>query len=528
MRFLLLVPLLFQAAIAHAQHDSPPLSLTLEEAVEIALVNNYALQASRLVEEDAKLQIIAAIGVAFPTIEGASSYTRNIKEANPFAGSSAGDFFSGFAFIDWLGYNEAVRTDGLDVTTPITFAEFADRQRRGLEAAGITSGESSDNPFSVKNQYLNSITITQTILNAPNWIRVVHPDGFKAALRQVTKIAERQEQLVIGQVRETFYGALLAQEEARVALQSVARTQASRDETAQKVHSGVLPKMERLSMDVALANQTSELIQANTRASNRLDQLKYLLGLPNEQQLMLNEILEVQDISPYFTISATDALEQALLERPDLEEARLAHKFALNELRANKLSRFPTLNAFVNFSYSGRVPDNRNYTIPNLTNPFSFSQGRNTYFSKAYWQSAVNIGFNLRWEIFNGLKRRRTIQRAEVAARQAGLNVDQLTATTKMELEAALRNLRTAYHQINSQKTNVANAELNYEYTLSRAKEGVANTLQVRTASAQLDTSRLNHLRAIHTFLIAQSTLEVVLGIPIEKQTDIQLAATNQ
>lgn len=525
MRFLLPVLLIFQATAACAQNNLPPLSLTLEEAIEIALINNYTLQASRLDEEDAKLQIAAAIGVAFPTIEGASSYTRNIKEANPFAGSSAGDFFSGFAFIEWLGYNETARTDGLDVTLPITFAEFADRQRRGLDAAGIVPGESSDNPFSVKNQYLNSVTITQTILNAPNWTRVVHPDGFKTALRQVTKIAERQEQIVVGQIREAFYGAILAQEEARVASQSVTRTRTSRNETAQKVRSGVLPKMERLSMDVALANQESDLVQANARASNSLDQLKYLLGLPNEQQLILNEILEIQDISPYFDISTADALQFALLERPDIEEARLAHKFALNELRANKLSRFPTLNAFANFSYSGRVPDDRTYTITNPSNPFSFSQRSNTYFSKAYWQSAVNVGLNLQWNIFDGLERKRTVQRAEVAARQAGLNVDQLTETATMEIEIALRNLRTAYHLINSQKTNVTNAELNYEYTLSRANRGVANSLQVRTASAQLDTSKLNYLRAIHSFLLAQSHLEVALGIPFDKQTDLQLTA---
>ena len=97
-----------------------------------------------------------------------------------------------------------------------------------------------------------------------------------------------------------------------------------------------------------------------------------------------------------------------------------------------------------------------------------------------------------------------------------------------MEIEVALRNLDAAYHQIGSQETNVANAELNYEYTLARSNEGVANTLQVRAASSQLDTSRLNYLRAVHGFLVAQSSLEVALGIPIEKQTDIQLAAANK
>ena len=106
--------------------------------------------------------------------------------------------------------------------------------------------------------------------------------------------------------------------------------------------------------------------------------------------------------------------------------------------------------------------------------------------------------------------------------------LDQATAAMRLEIESALRELTTAYHQITSQETNVANAELNYEYTLSRSNEGVANLLEVRSASEQLDTSKLNYLRAVHSFLIAQSNLEVALGVPITKQTDLRLASAGK
>ncbi len=514
---------------AQAQDEAPPLRITLAEAVEIALIHNYVLQQARMAEEDARLQIqLGVADIGYPTIEAFSSYTRNIREANPFAGSSAGDFFSGFAFVEWLGFNETARTDELEATQPITFGEFADRQRRGLDAAGIAPAQPSDNPFSVANQYLNSITLTQTILDAPRYTRLLHPDGFAAARQQIPKAVERQEQIIIGQVREAFYGALLAQEESRVAAQSVARTRTSRNETALRVSNGVLPKMERLTMDVELANRESELIQAQTRASNSIDQLKYLIGMTPGQELVLNGTLTIHQTSPYLAASASTAFEEASTQRPDLEEARLAHRYALNEVRATKMNALPKINGFVNFNYTGRVPDNRSYTISDPYNPFAFTQGNNTYFSKAYWQSALNVGLSLEWTLFNGFERRRNVQRAEVAARQAGVNVDQLTANAKMEIETALRNLDTAYHQIGSQEVNVTNAELNYEYTLARSREGVANSLQVRAASSQLDTSRLNYLRAVHSYLVAQSNLEVALGIPIEKQTDLQLASANR
>jgi len=525
LRFIFIL-LLFPCLTVQGQDASTPIRVTLEEALEIALMRNYQLQAARVAEEDFLLEVKSGFSIAYPTIEGSSSYTRNIKEANPFAGSSAGDFFSGFAFIEWLGYNETVRTDGLNTTNPITFAEFSNRQLQGLNAAGITLGDSGDNPFSVANQYFNSITATYEIFNGPNWITLFQKSGIRTRIKQVSKATDRQEQVVIGQVREAFYNALLAEEEARVAAQSVERTRASRDETAIRVSNGILPKIDRLTMDVELVNQESNLVQARNRASNSLDQLKFLLGIPLEQELSLNGRLDVDDLAPYLSLVGMDLFERASVARPDHEEARLAHAFALNRFRASKASRLPVLEIFANFNYTGRVPDNRNFTISDPNDPFSFSQGSNDYFSKAYWQSAFNVGFNLTWTIFNGFARRSAIARAEVVARQASLNIDILNASTKAEINSAIRSLETAYHQIKHQEANVANAELNYEYTLARVNEGVANTFQLRTASTQLDTSKLNYLRAVHSFMTSKSSLEVALGTPLDHTLDTQLASS--
>ncbi|MCY4159235.1 MAG: TolC family protein, partial [Bacteroidetes bacterium] len=105
MRLTIILILLISPTFAQAQDSTVPVRVTLGEAIQIALINNYALQAARIAEEDFQLQVKSGFSIAYPTIEGFSSYTRNVKEANPFAGSSAGDFFSGFAFIEWLGYN---------------------------------------------------------------------------------------------------------------------------------------------------------------------------------------------------------------------------------------------------------------------------------------------------------------------------------------------------------------------------------------------------------------------------------------
>ena len=67
-----------------------PLTLTLDEALQIALVHNYAMRLERLNVEQGSAQVREAWGEAWPLIDVTSSYTRNLKSANPFAGSEAG------------------------------------------------------------------------------------------------------------------------------------------------------------------------------------------------------------------------------------------------------------------------------------------------------------------------------------------------------------------------------------------------------------------------------------------------------
>jgi hypothetical protein len=52
----------------------------------------------------------------------------------------------------------------------------------------------------------------------------------------------------------------------------------------------------------------------------------------------------------------------------------------------------------------------------------------------------------------------------------------------------------------------------------------VATPLEVRTASEQLDLSRLNYLQAVHDFLRARSAFETAVGMPLADPTSFDMA----
>lgn len=504
-----------------ANPDTRTVVLTLDEALQIALVNNYVVRSTRLDLDNASAQIREAWGQVLPQVNLQSNYTRNIKSANPFAGSEAGGLFSSFGLIDWLAFNEEARTDDDPSTDPISLTEFGDRQREGLEAIGASFG-GSDNPFSVPNEFTNGITVEQTLYSGSAFAAI----SAAARLMDINQRAlERQEQILIDEVRQAFYLALLMQEQMDVQQQSVARTAVTLEEVAKRVTQGVSPKFQRLSTEVELANLETQLVQAQNQTAQSLDALKMQLGMSIDQPLRLRGELEAADPALFVNVSVESAFDVAFENRPDLEQARLAVELRQIDTKISRSEYLPTVNAFANFNYMGRVPDDRSFIRSSPEDPFTFSQETRGFFSRNYWNPSIAAGIRLSWNLFDGFQTSARVQQKQVAVNKAEVELDQTIEMVRMEVNNAVRDLEAARRRIQSQDQNVANAELNYEYAQARLSEGVASQLEERNASEQLDLSRLNYLQAVHDYLVARSAFQTAIGRPLADGNLLQLTS---
>ena len=498
-----------QTMLPEAGEPREPLTLTLDEALQIALVRNYAIRVERMNVEQASAQVREAWGDAWPLVDLTSSYTRNLKSANPFAGSEAGGLFSSFGFTDWLSFNERARTDDDAATVPIDFDEFSDRQEDGLDAIGAGFGGDA-NPFAVPNEFLNSVSVTQKIFSASLFVGIRGSQYYKDLTDETLK---RQRQLVLHEVRRAFYQALLSLKQAEVAHLSVERTRATLDETVQRVAQGLAPKFQRLTAEVELANLETEQVEIAGAAAQALDNLKMQIGIPVEQPIRLRGDLETEDRGRFLTVSTESAVDLALRHRPDLEQARIAVTLQRVNRRLAQMEYMPAVDAVANISYIGRVPDDRTRIITEDRDNFTYRSESVDFFSQSYWNPAVSAGLRLTWNIFNGFRTSAQVQQRSVALHQAELQYDQTLQQIRMDVQGALRDLDAAQQRILAQDQNVRRAELNYEYARARLAEGVASPVEERTASEQLDQSRLNRLRALYDYLVAQSALETSLGM---------------
>lgn len=497
-------------ARAQAPSSTAPLSLTLDEAVQVALVSNHALRLARLEVQNADAQVREAWGQVLPQVDVSSSYTRNLEAANPFAGSDAGGLFGSLGFIDWLAFNETARTDADPSTDPIDFGEFQERQLDGLREAGISVG-GNENPFFVPNQFVGTLSVSQALYNSSAFAAITGAERLKEINRQGVN---RQEQLIVDQVRTAYLQAVLADEQARTVDQSVVRTEVTLREVSLQVRQGIAPKFQRLTAEVQLANLQTQLVQAQNAAVSAVDNLKRTLGIPAEQVIRLEDTLQLDTTGDYLTTSVTDAVQVALERRPDLRQAALAVQLREVDRRLTRAQYLPSVSAFANMSYIGNVPDSRTFTISDPDDPFSFSRGSNSFFSSSYWNPSVGVGLQLSWNLFNGFQTTARMQQRQIAIDRARVEEDQLLQSIQLEVAQALRDLEAARQQVAAQEVNVERAELNYEYASARLREGVAGPLVEREASDLLDQSRVNYLQAAFDYLRARSALETAIGLP--------------
>ena len=528
--------LLTSAVAAHAQSPAPtpapasdaPLVLTLERAVDIALRNNSSVQTARLDMREADAQVREAWGQVLPSLDLTSSYTRNVVQANPFAGSDISSFLGGGTQGEWVAFNERARLDGDPTTDPISFDAFAQRQRDSLRAAGVSLG-GGGNPFGIDNEFRTGLQLTQTLYSGQAFSAIQGAAQFKSVRRLARN---RQVQEVAGEVFAAFYRALLAQEQARVVKQRVARSEETLQEISTRVAQGVTPKFQRLSAEVELSNAETELIQAQNQAASAVDNLALTLGLSGDAQVRLDGALDASSLDLYQEISTTRAVETAIQNRADLEQARLRIELEDIQRQTTRAQYFPRVEAVANFAYTGRVPDDRTQVLTtdpdDPTNPFFFDERTPGFFDTSFWDPSLSVGLRVSWNLFNGFQTSAQMQQREIAIQRAEVQRDQLRRQVETEVRQAIRTLNAARQRIESQQQTVNRAELNYEHTSTRVAQGVSSPLELREASDQLDQSRLNYLQAVYDYLVARSDLETALGVPLSTAAGDDLQMTRR
>lgn len=416
-------------------------TLTLEQAISLALGNNRGLRSSALDVEKAQDRLVAARTRQFPNI---SLYMLGAQQLRSFEFTLEKGVLGSYEGIGSLPAQD------VQLTTPL--------QPTGMMISRVTQ------PLTALIRIRRSLQALQT--------------GVRLADEQTR--AERQK--VVREVKRVYYGLQQIEASLRSARQTTSLYQEIEDLTSRYVVQQVALKADLLQTQVRLAKtQQMETDLQNQQAAAR-EQLNQLIG---------RDILTDFEVQPVLEVSADiPALEEsrmrALRERPEIRQASLRQVQAEQDLRAKKAEYIPEVAAEFNslaFLNWGRYMPTQSMSIGvSLTwEPFDWGRRKHETAEKQRTAEQTRIGRKEAESLvvadvndkYRQLRHRRAELRVARLSQEAALesvrvtkirySVQAVLVKDLLQAQAALEDSNTEYQQA---LTSFRNARADFERAL--------------------------------------------------------------
>ena len=180
------------------------------------------------------------------------------------------------------------------------------------------------------------------------------------------------------------------------------------------------------------------------------------------------------------------ALKRALLMRPDYLAALNNYQAAKENVRFNRLTKFPSVNANASDGYQSGlngIPVQSKSLGATLTVPI-FDQGLTNY----------NVA----------------VAAAQADAAKAGITLSRLQVES--DVRSAIAKVAAAQAALDQAQASLKAAQVGYDAAGAQYKAGVANLVTLVTAEATLATAQKNAVSAVYSLQTAQQNYELALG----------------
>ncbi len=180
------------------------------------------------------------------------------------------------------------------------------------------------------------------------------------------------------------------------------------------------------------------------------------------------------------------AVRRALLMRPDYLAALNGYQAAKENVRFNRLTKFPSINANASDGYQSGlngVPVQSKSLGATLTVPI-FDQGLTNY----------NVA----------------VAAAQADAAKAGITLSRLQVES--DVRSAIAKLDAARSALDQAQASLKAAQVGYNAASAQYKAGVANLVTLVTAEATLATAQKNAVSSVYSLQTAEQNYELALG----------------
>ncbi len=333
------------------------------------------------------------------------------------------------------------------------------------------------------------ITLRQPLFKV-NTLKVA-VDKAEIEYQRVQNSYDEVKQNIRYDVKKKFYNVLYSNAQVEIDRENVTNSEYILNITNEKIIAGLLPEIDRLTVEVELANNTSQLFEAEMNMENKKNELKRYLNIPlGEEITVQGEILIEQD----FSYSISELEQFALNNRADLKNTKLRRKLLELDLKEARYQKRITADIVANYGYEGRGED--------------ISEAMETFESNRW-----GIGLTINIPIFDSGRKNKTIQSRELSIKSIDLQIEDLEQALLFSIRTNYIILENARNRLNLLEKNKEQARENLGIIQMKYQLGIATLEQVKAAQLSLQRAELNELKAIVDYNNSINQLKIEVGI---------------
>jgi outer membrane protein TolC len=423
---------------ASAQSQAPAatdtLALTARAAVDYAVANQAAVKTARL---DQLIQLAKnkeVSGLALPTVTADGSY-----QYSPILQKSAFDLHN-----------------------------FSD---------SIPAGTYQYVAFQLKHNVTGEFKLTQVLFDPSVLVAL---QARKSLEELVSRNVVRAEIDVKVNVYKAYYNVLNARKALKILNENIDMFSKNLHDVTVTYQNGLAEKLDVDRLTVQLTNLQTEATKLQNLTEIGLAALKFQMGMPLRQPLILSDTLSVENVTADLV---TDTFSYA--SRIEYQLAQTQKEVNEFDLKRYKLKALPSLSLF---GTGGTLRGSNKFD----------------YFQNNMWYGYVTVGASLNVTIFSGLQRKRQVEQAELNVRKSDVSLENTKLAIDLEREQSSTSFRNNVLTLQAQEKNMQLAQNVYNTTQIKYREGVGSSLEVTTAENDLLTSQNNYFTALYNAVVAK------------------------
>lgn len=461
--------LLICPAIA-VENPTASRNLTLDEAVDLALVNNPDILRAKQEIERTRGLVIEVRAQALPRLSSLGVYNQQDRRlTKDFGGSGA-----------------TSSSSKESSTTSTTGTNGAGQDQSSQSNQATPTGASSSGQLDKSWQ----VTVQAR--------QLIYSGGQVAAALRIAKFTQDSSywglrdtiDRVIATTRRQFYDVLLNRELITVQQESVELLQSQLSDQQSRFDAGTVPRFNVLQAEVALANVRPALISAKNNYLISQLALAKTLGMgasevkPGAPPINAVGALDV----PPRRIDIAEALTTAHERRPFLKVQRLGILTEVEDVKVQLAG------------YQPRLEANAGYEWRNSRASTDLSDVVNGWF----------FGAAASWDIFDGGATYGRVKQARAKLESAKVTYDDSVHQVDLEVQQAVSNFWQARETVASQEKNVEQALEAVRLARERFSAGAGTQLDVLNSQVELTRARSTQLQARHDYNAALAEFERV------------------